>query len=224
MRRYRLWRLIFHERRRRMTTVDTSLIHTVTVREHFSAALQSAARNQDVALRDITCTYLVNLLTEYCEASALAAVSDANRQIKPLALLYGEALEAPTSEHRRRTLRKLGDLALFISGIFSDSLNRRLVDVDYYIGMGEAAYCCVYDSLQIDTRAQTVSAVFAELSSKFPQLVDVLTEISEMSGLKSRSDLLRTYELWQKTGSERARKQLRRAGIVPLLGRSRTTH
>ena len=207
-----------------MTTVDLSLIHTVTVREHFSAALQSAARNQDVARHDITSTYLVNLLTDYCEASALAAVTDANHQIKPLATLYGEALEAPTSEQRRRTLQKLGDLALFISGIFSDSLNRKLVDVDYYIGMGEAAYCCVYDSMQVDTRARTLSTVFAELSGKFPQLVDVLTEISEMSGLKSRSDLLRTYELWQKTGSERARRQLRRAGIVPFVGRARTAH
>ena len=207
-----------------MTTVDLSLIHTVTVREHFSAALESAARNQDVALRDITSTYLVNLLTEYCEASALAAVTDANRQIKPLATLYGEALEAQTSAHRRLTLRRLGDLALFISGIFSDSLNRKLVDVDYYIGMGEAAYCCVYDSLQADTRAKTLGTVFGELSSKFPQLVDVLTEISEISGLKSRNDLLRSYELWQKTGSERARKQLRRAGIVPFVSRTHTAH
>ena len=168
-----------------MTTVDLSLIHTVTVREHFSTAWQSAARNQDVALRDTTSPYLVNLLTEYCEASALAAVTDANRQIKPLATLYGEALEAPTSEHRRRTLQKLGDLALFISGIFSDSLNRKLVDVDYYIGMGEAAYCCVHDSLQADTRARTLSNVFGELSSKFPQLVDVLTEDSAMRGVES---------------------------------------
>ena len=90
-------------------------------------------------------------------------------------------------------------------------------------GNGSATHT-VSAPLQVDARAPTVSAVFAELSSKFPQLVDVLTEISEMSGLKSRSDLLRTYELWQKTGSERARKQLRRAGIVPLLGRARTTH
>ncbi len=207
-----------------MTTVDSDLIHTVTVREHFSAALQLAARNQDVALRGITATYLVNLLTQYCESSTLAAVTDTHRQIKPLATLYGEALEAPTSEHRRRTLQKLGDLALFISGIFSDSLNRKLIDVDYYIGMGEAAYCSVYDSLQVDARAKNVSTVFAELSAKFPVLVDVLTEISEMSGLKSRSDMLRTYELWQKTGSERARKQLQRAGIVPFVARLRTAH
>jgi hypothetical protein len=207
-----------------MTTVDSSLIHTVTVREHFSAALTVAARNQDVALRDITATYLVNLLTDYGDCAALAAVTDTQRQIKPLATLYGEALEAPTSEHRRRTLQRLGDLALFIAGIFSDSLNRKLVDVDYYIGMGEAAYCSIYDSLQVDRRAKIASPVFADLSAKFPLLVDLLTEISEMSGLKSRSDMLRTYELWQKTGSVRARKQLQRAGIVPLVARLRTTH
>lgn len=207
-----------------MTTVDSSLIHTVTVREHFSDALRAAARNQDVALHDTTSAYLVNLLTDYCEASALAAVSDENRQLKPLATLYGEALDASSAEQRRLTLRRLGDLALFIAGVFSDSLHRKLVDVDYYIGMGEAAYSSLHDSFRHERHARAVGSVFAELGAKFPALVDVLTEISEMSGLKSHATLMRNYELWIKTGSVRAHKQLRRAGIYPLRPAARAAH
>ena len=199
-----------------MTTIDENLIHAVSVREHFSTALQSAARNQEVTLHEMTAVYLVNLLTDYCDASALAAVSDSHRQLKSLALLYGEALEAPTLEQRRRTLQKLGDLALFIAGVFSDSLHRKSVDVDYYIGMGGAAYGYVHNTLRQGPRAPAAGSLFAELGRKFPVLVDVLAEISEVSGLKSNSNMLRTYELWQKTGSERARRQLRRAGIVPF--------
>lgn len=207
-----------------MTTVDSSLIHTVSVREHFSEALRAAARNQDVALHDTTSAYVVNLLTEYCEASALAAVSDESHQLKPLATLYGEALEASSAEQRRLTLRRLGDLALFVAGVFSDSLNRKLVDVDYYIGMGEAAYVSLHDSFRHPRQGWAVGSVFAELGAKFPALVDVLNEISEMSGLKSSANLMRSYELWLKTGSLRAHRQLRRAGIHPLRPSTHRAH
>lgn len=207
-----------------MTTLDAGLIRAVSVRDHFSAALDAAARNQDVRLKDVTAVYVVNLLTEFCATSALSAVSDAERHIKPLALIYGEALDAPTVEQRRRTLQHLGDLALFISGIFSDSLGRKSVDVDYYIGMGEAAYGYVHDSLRQGPRSAIPGELFAELGRKFSALVDLLSEISEMSGLRSNSGMLRTYELWQKTGSARALRQLRRAGIVPFPGAGAAAH
>jgi hypothetical protein len=197
-----------------MTNIDSTLISAMSVREHFSDALATAARNQDVALQEMTSAYLVNLLTEYSDASALAPVCDGSRHIRPLALMYAEALAARSIEDRRRALQKLGDIALFIAGIFTDSLNRRVVDVDYYIGMGEAAYGCLHDSLSRGSR--TASELFEELERKFAALVDVLGEISEMSGLRSNGDLLRTYEIWLRTGSERARKQLARSGIFPL--------
>ena len=38
----------------------------------------------------------------------------------------------------------------------------------------------------------------------------------EASGLKSNSDVLRAYDIWLKTGSDRVRRQLIRNGIQPL--------
>jgi hypothetical protein len=201
-----------------VAAVDSSLITAMSVREHFSSALETATRNQEVALGGTTSAYVVNLLTEYCDARALAEVSDGGRHIRPLALLYAEALDAEHPEQRRRALQKLGDIALFIAGIFTDSLARRAVDVDYYIGMGESAYGYLHESLQRSSRAAGFADLFAELERKFGALVDVLGEISEMSGLKSNTDTLRAYELWLKTGSVRAHRQLLRNGIHPIGG------
>lgn len=203
-----------------MATIDSSVITSMSVREHFSVALETATRNQDVALRDATSAYLVNMLTDYCNAATFAEVCDGGRHIKPLALLYADALAAEHVLQRRRTLQKLGDIALFIAGIFSDSLQRRAVDVDYYIGMGEAAYGCLHDSLQGSARARAADDLFDELGRKFGTLVDVLGEISEMSGLKSNSNITRTYEIWLKTGSARARRQLAQSGVHPLKPRT----
>ena len=105
---------------------------------------------------------------------------------------------------------------MFIAGIFTDSLNRRLVDVDYYIGMGESAYCSLHDSLSQRHDPFARTELFEDLSNKFAVLVDVLAEVSEMSGMKSNADVLRSYEIWQRTGSDRARRQLERSGIAPI--------
>ena len=50
---------------------------------------------------------------------------------KPLALMLGEALEAPTHEARFRGLQRLGDVSLFIAGFFAQGFARKLVDITY---------------------------------------------------------------------------------------------
>ena len=199
-----------------MANIESQVITSLTVREHFTGALQCATRNQDVALRDTTSAYVINLLTEFCQATALVDLWDDGRHIKPLALMYADAIYAEDIPQRRRALRKLGDFALFVSGVFTDSLRSRAVDVDYYIGMGEAAYSSLHESLHRNSRMQAGENLFDELGRKFSILVDLLAEISEISGLKSNTDVLRNYDLWLKTGSMRTRKQLARSGILTL--------
>src|SRR6185436_1868498 len=104
-----------------------------------------------------------------------------------------------------------------------DGFARKLVDVDYYIDMGGAAYgrlsantplnarpCSVRGTLQ----GRALSGVFAELAEKFREFVDVLTEI-RASGSAAALDVLRLYEVWLKTGSRRAANLLREQGIEP---------
>ena len=57
--------------------------------------------------------------------------------------------------------------------------------------------------------------VFDELSSKFKEFVDALAEVGEDANFNNDADLLRSYELWLRTGSRRAEKQLRKKGLHP---------
>ena len=198
-----------------MNTANASLITSMSVGEHFRDALETASRNQEVELDEMTFVYVVNLLTAFCHSRELSAVSD-ETTLKPLAIIYAEAVDAPLPEYRNRMLQRLGDIALFISGLFTDSLSRRAVDVDYYIGMGETAYGSLHESIHSSGAASLTGDLFDNLCQKFAVLVDLLGEMSEMSGVKTNSDVLRAYEIWLKTGSERARKQLVRSGIHPL--------
>jgi hypothetical protein len=194
-----------------------------SLKEFFRDALHDALSHQHVAVEGETEHYVVNVLTMFSDADALydrhsrheAHQADSRKQLKPLAMMLGEALEAPTSEARFRGLQRLGDVSLFIAGFFSAGFARKLVDVDYHIAMGGQAYGTLAESCP-PARARTLRQVFAELATKFQPMVDALNEISESSYQHSDRDRLRLYELWVKTGSERSRMLLRKLGLEPV--------
>jgi hypothetical protein len=172
--------------------------------EFFRDLVESALQHQHLAAREGTSFYLVNLLAGFAHGDRARDDSD-----EPLGVRFVKALhEAGTRQ--RDELRRVGDRSLFISGFFSDSLNRSLVDVDYYIQLGEHAY----GSLARQGDA-TFADVFDELAAKFPAFVDVLCEISERTTLTSNTDVLRLYEKWLRTRSRRSGDLLTARGIVP---------
>jgi hypothetical protein len=193
-----------------------------SLKEFFRDALHDALSHQHVAVEGETEHYVVNVLTLFSDADALyerpphgeSRPPDSRRQLKPLAMMLGEALEAPTAEARFHGLQRLGDVSLFIAGFFSAGFARKLVDVDYHIAMGGQAYGTLAESCP-PTRARTLRQVFAELAAKFQPMVDALNEISESAYQHSDQDRLRLYELWLKTGSERSRQLLRKLGLEP---------
>lgn len=196
--------------------IDTQLITGMDVSDYFRDSVTTAATNQNLEINTETILYVVNMLTSFVRAENLYEKTDDGYMIRALALIYADSVEAVTTAERNRILQRLGDIALFISGLFSYSLNRSLVDVDYYAAIGGNAYANLADATRRGFQGRTVSMVFSELSDKFLSLVDVLAEVNENCSKKSDSDIMRLYELWLKTGSERVARQLQKFGIQPV--------
>lgn len=174
-----------------------------TPTEYFRELVESTLHQQQVEAGELTSFYLVNLLAGFVQVDPSVDGNEA------LAVRLAKALQA-AGARQRDGLRQVGDTSLFISGFFADSLNRSLVDVDYYIRLGAGAYGSL--AQQGD---DALGEVFDELAGKFPAFVDVLGEISERTALTSNSDLLRLYEKWMRTGSRRHGELLASRGIVP---------
>lgn len=184
--------------------MERSLLHKQTPAEYFKELIESAMSRQQLHAGDLTSFYLVNLLCQFVRLDARPPGADD----EPLALKLGRALESAGVQQRAQ-LKQLGDCSLFISGFFSDSLQRRAVDVDYYVSMGAYAYGSL--SREEDTFAE----VFGELAGKFVTYMDVLADVSERTALSSGTDVFRLYETWLRTGSSRSAKKLIGHGIVP---------
>ncbi len=170
--------------------------------EYFKELVDGALVHQHISANELTAFYVVQLLAGFLQRRA----SDDDA---PLALQLARALEHDGAQ-QRASLRQIGDVSLFVSGFFSDSLNRKLVDVDYYVSIGGFAYNTL-SRFETDS----FSPVFAELGEKFVGFVDVLSEVSERTACSSNGDLLRLYEKWLKTGSRRSGQLLAERGVVP---------
>jgi len=195
-----------------------SLVAVTSLREFFRDAFHEASEHQHLDVDVQVEQYVVNLLTMFSRAEALYEPTPEGLRIRPLAHMLADAVDAPTSMARQRSLQRLGDVSLFIAGFFSHSFARRLVDVDYHIAMGGGAYSSLADSLQRSSSGRCIAAIYAELAQKFQKLVDALNEVSEMSCNHSDADVLRLYEIWLKTGSARAHGLLTKLGIAPVSG------
>jgi hypothetical protein len=186
--------------------MDRATVRGQSPAEFFRELVHLALERQHLETDELTSWYVVNLLCGFVQMNSAAG---APLDDEPLALRLGRALDCGGAEQRAR-LRQLGDVSLFVSGFFSDSLRRKLVDVDYYVSLGGYAYGSL--SRRGD---ESFARVFGELAGKFVGFVDVLSEVSERAGLTSNTDVLRLYEKWLRTGSRRNGGLLVERGIVP---------
>lgn len=184
-----------------------SLVHAQSPVEFFKEQVEAACERQQLHPQPLTSYYVVSLLAEYVHLGH-AGSGDAMSSDEALGLKLLRALDSGGTT-QRLGLKQVGDASLFISGFFSDSLRRSLVDVDYYVSLGGYAY------RSLVTSDDSLSSIFAELSDKFVSFVDVLSEVSARTSLTNNADLLRLYEKWLRTGSRQNGDLLAERGIVP---------
>ncbi|MCP3688121.1 MAG: hypothetical protein GY784_06885 [Gammaproteobacteria bacterium] len=138
--------------------------------------------------------------------------------------MLADAANAGSVEERSQSLQRIGDVSLFVSGFFSNSLTSTAVDIDYYINMGGNAYAVLSEEVRGTFRGNAFAPIYQELSEKFLVLIDILNEVRDSRRIDSDVDLLHTYQQWLKTGSRRCEKLLRKQGVVPISQASKYKH
>lgn len=179
--------------------------------EFFQEGIEEALHYCAMVTSEPVKVYLVSLLEHFLVSDNLFVQDPSGKKTQEtLAEMYLRAQSAELAHRRNDLLRRTGETSLYIGGFFGDSLQRKLVDIDYYMGMGEVAY----GSLASVVRQDNLADVYGELSGRFGKYVDVLTFVSQKSFIQSNQNLLRLYERYMRTGSDLARDQLIEHGIL----------
>lgn len=143
---------------------------------YFYRSLAAAARHRQLTPQPVTVRYVAELLTSYGDARRLFDFDGERTHLPALADLYRQALETDSVRERKAFLQRLGDVALFVAGLFPGYLERRVVGVDYYIAMGSNAYNFLDHGIAHESGLAGHSP-FSELASSFQAFVYLLSDL-----------------------------------------------
>lgn len=177
----------------------------ISSEEFFRPIVKEAIQNRKLKTNQYVEEYIVNLLQFFIDSRNFTEISN-----KTLAEIYLESTNAEYSK-KLEMLKKLGDISLYISGIFSEFIQKKIVGIDYYVNMGRLAYSSLITQVPKER-----AVVYREISKSFIEYVDVLTYIryKHFSKLDKNKDLLSLYDKYIKTGSTLSRDFLTELGFV----------
>jgi hypothetical protein len=119
---------------------------------------------------------------------------------------------------RFEKLRLLGDGVLYVSGFFSEHLERRGVAPYYVRGLGATAYGSAASMLRSVGASSAGPDVFSELShnfERFVQLINVVSEELSARAVRDDASLLEMYERWLRLQSDHLADLLVARGVLP---------
>lgn len=154
-----------------------------------------------------TLWYLSDMLARFGQSDQVFSYEEGSLTLRPLAMLYSDANEAPTAHHRQLILRKLGDLALFLGALFPENFTRRGIEKDYLVGMGGAAYSYLSSS---SGRHQHI---FSELSATFTRILELVSQACSKENFFDATDIFNMYQRWRETRDPLLKTQLEAIGI-----------
>ena len=163
-----------------------SIILHPTDTSQWHALVNEAQAASQIVLTENTESYLVFVLMRYTKGTRLMD-----------SILALDFLHAMNHSGRLRLdqLIELGDKSLLFSGLFPGLAARRRVSIDYFIGIGQAAYLTASE-LHHESSAQ----LFYELGEHFHELQSILTAMRSVAKCidSSNNNTLMTSELhWQ---------------------------
>lgn len=177
-------------------------------RVYFGAQVATAMRSIGVESAAPAEPYLVELLCGFAVSTETPT---------PESVALADLLRSATEgigEERERRMRRLGDVALFLSGFLPDSFDRRGLSEAYVTRMGGGAYFWLGETAQVG--GQTSRArLFHELAVRFRDFARVLDEVRERTAMCTDAAVLRLYERWRSTGSPELLRRLLRRGVSP---------
>ncbi len=93
---------------------------------------------------------------------------------------------------KRRELKDIGDTALFLCGYFSNSINEKIIDINYYCEVGRTAYS------KLDSYQRTFydfEGFFNLISKQFHEITNMMSLLQSDRNLNEEQFLLFTKEV-----------------------------
>jgi len=161
------------------STSESDDIHidvTSSLISYFHDELSHLSAVQRFVVPQDTLWYLSTLLEKYSRSDNFFDFnSETGVTLTPLADYYRYSVEADSDRERRLHLQRLGDVSIFVAGLFEKALQRKAVDVHYYIAMGESAYAYLADTPSTTNKDRALETIYSDLASHFSMFTSLIS-------------------------------------------------
>jgi len=182
-------------------------ITEISLSSYFSKRLTRYAKRFRPPPHEDTCWYLGSLLERFGRSEQLFSYQDGQMTLRPLALLYSDAIEADNTRERCLMLQQLGDMALFLGALFPERFTRHGILQDYFVGMGGSAYDYLADNARVNRH------IFAELANTFTRMLEMVANACSRTHRLTTEEVLTLYQSWLRSRDPVIENQLRALGI-----------
>ena len=176
--------------------------------DFFHSAVDTAVHSKGANVSEDGVFYLSNLLVERGRASD-AVLPQTLVELQMQAREEGGAAAASA-------WRELGDRALYMSGFFRASLQRKNVSVEYYLSMGSTAYQQLATAMRWSGAGGGFEHIYEELAGQFETCSAILQRVRDAVRAHSNAETLKLYEQWLATGDPLVADRLSDLGVVPM--------
>lgn len=153
----------------------SNLIFEKSLQSYFYKELQELNKNSHPHL-PLEAIHYSSLVMEQFESSEnYFEKTEGKLREKILGMKLLEVNNLPFSQ-AKRSLKDVGDTALFLCGFFSESLNRKIIDEKYYHDVGKMAY----DRLDL-----LEPSVYKIISANFDMLTFLINLVSKKSKMSN---------------------------------------
>lgn len=122
-----------------MSNKESNLVLENSLQSFFFEKLKNINEKSATPLPKESLFYSSLVMDKFGESQNFFDTSDSGVKEKILGMQYLESMSLPL-EKKKRVLKEIGDTSLFLCGFFSESVNRKIVDIRYYQDIGKSAY------------------------------------------------------------------------------------
>lgn len=151
------------------------LILESSLQVFFYDHLQEFNKKSLSPLRNETIYYSSLVMDHFGESSKLFEQVDGKAREKILGMKYLEAGHM-SKEKRKATLKDIAETSLFVCGFFSDSLNKKIIDVKYYQDLGMMAYSSLNGMVP---KAYDVPAFYKSMANSFSNVALLMSLVAK---------------------------------------------
>jgi hypothetical protein len=153
--------------------------------------------------------YSSNVLDKFALSDEFFETSEGKVREKVLGIKLLEATQLPREE-QKKIYREVGEMSLMVCGYFSESVNKKILDTQYYAQLGKIAYSHLNN---VTPKFLDIPHFYGIVATCFESLTTLMTLLaSKEKGLEKNPVYLKLMK-----DENLSQKELLASGIVPSI-------